>query len=171
MVGNRGRECLVIVDRARRICCPRGPGEVAICSAGAEELEVVDFIKTNLANDRPLDVRAGRTLRGVHKSDLAVTHIEKSMPAAHCSTGEQKALLIGLVLAHARSQADKPPILLLDEVAAHLDKNRRAALIEELLELNTQVFLTGTDANLFSAFEGRAQVFEVAEGELNPQLS
>jgi len=143
----------------------------ALYTAGAEELEVVEFIKTNLSKDRSLDARAGRTLRGVHKSDLAVTHIEKSMPAAHCSTGEQKALLIGLVLAHARSQADKPPILLLDEVAAHLDENRRAALIEELLELNTQVFLTGTDANLFSAFAGRAQVFAVAEGELTPQSS
>ena len=142
----------------------------ALYAAGAEELEVVEFIKTNLAQDRPLDARAGRTLRGVHKSDLAVTHIEKAMPAAHCSTGEQKALLIGLVLAHARSQSSsqsgKPPLLLLDEVAAHLDEHRRAALIEELLELNTQVFLTGTDAGLFEAFAGRAQVFEVVDGEL-----
>lgn len=141
----------------------------ALYAAGAEELEVVEYIKTNLAQDRALDARAGRTLRGVHKSDLMVTHIGKSMPAAHCSTGEQKALLIGLVLAHARSQSEKPPLLLLDEVAAHLDENRRAALIEELLELNTQVFLTGTDANLFSAFAGRAQVFEVADGKLAPQ--
>jgi DNA replication and repair protein RecF len=138
----------------------------ALYAAGAEELEVVEFIKTNLAQDRALDARAGRTLRGVHKSDLMVTHIEKSMAAAHCSTGEQKALLIGLVLAHARSQSERPPLLLLDEVAAHLDEHRRAALIEELLELGTQVFLTGTDANLFSAFAGRAQVFEVADGKL-----
>lgn len=141
----------------------------ALYAAGAEELEVVEYIKTNLAQDRSLDARAGRTLRGVHKSDLVVTHIGKSMPAAHCSTGEQKALLIGLVLAHARSQSDKPPLLLLDEVAAHLDEHRRAALIEELLELNTQVFLTGTDENLFSAFAGRAQVFEVADGKLSLQ--
>ena len=121
----------------------------ALYAAGAEEPEVAEYIKTNLANDRNLDARAGRTLRGVHKSDLQVTHIEKSMAAAHCSTGEQKALLIGLVLAHARSQSERPPLLLLDEVAAHLDEHRRAALIEELLELGTQVFLTGTDANLF----------------------
>ncbi|MCF6221212.1 MAG: DNA replication/repair protein RecF [Robiginitomaculum sp.] len=138
----------------------------ALYAAGAEELEVVDFIKTNLREDRALDARAGRTLRGVHKSDLVVTHIEKAMPAAHCSTGEQKALLIGLVLAHARSQFAKPPILLLDEVAAHLDETRRAALIEELLELDIQVFLTGTDADLFEAFAGRAQVFEVVDGKL-----
>jgi len=141
----------------------------ALYAAGAEELEVVEFIKTNLAQDRALDARAGRTLRGVHKSDLMVTHIEKSMAAAHCSTGEQKALLIGLVLAHARSQSERPPLLLLDEVAAHLDEHRRAALIEELLELGMQVFLTGTDANLFSAFAGRAQVFEVADGKLHLQ--
>ncbi len=143
----------------------------ALYAAGAEELEVVEFIKTNLRKDRALDARAGRTLRGVHKSDLVVTHIEKAMPAAHCSTGEQKALLIGLVLAHARSQSGKPPLLLLDEVAAHLDEHRRAALIEELLELNTQVFLTGTDAELFKAFAGRAQVFEVADGALTLQSS
>lgn len=143
----------------------------ALYAAGAEELEVTEYIKTNLAKDRALDARAGRTLRGVHKSDLLVTHTEKSMPAAHCSTGEQKALLIGLVLAHARSQSDRPPILLLDEVAAHLDEHRRAALIEELLELGTQVFLTGTDANLFSAFAGRAQMFEVARGKLALQTS
>ncbi len=138
----------------------------ALYAAGAEEPEVAEYIKTNLSKDRSLDARAGRTLRGVHKSDLLVTHIEKSMAAAHCSTGEQKALLIGLVLAHARSQTERPPILLLDEVAAHLDEFRRAALVEELLELGTQVFLTGTDANLFSAFDGRAQVFEVKDGKL-----
>ena len=138
----------------------------SLYAAGAKELEVVEFIKTNLAQDRARDARAGRTLRGVHKTDLTVTHAEKSMPAAHCSTGEQKALLIGLVLAHARSQTERPPLLLLDEVAAHLDENRRAALLEELLELNTQVFLTGTDENLFSVFAGRAQVFEVVDAKL-----
>jgi len=141
----------------------------ALYAAGAEELEVVEYIKTNLAKDRVLDARAGRTLRGIHKSDLLVTHIEKSMAADLCSTGEQKALLIGLVLAHARSQSGRPPLLLLDEVAAHLDEYRRAALIEELLELRTQVFMTGTDANLFSAFAGRAQVFEVVDGTLQLQ--
>ena len=126
--------------------------------------DVEAFIKEALAADRPLDQRAGRTLRGVHKSDLRVRHAEKDMPAEDCSTGEQKALLIGLTLAHARAQADKSPILLLDEVAAHLDINRRAALIEELIALGTQVFMTGTDASLFEAFAGRAQMFEVRDG-------
>lgn len=136
---------------------------------GADERDVYEFIKFTLNADRPLDKRAGRTLRGVHKTDLQTTHLEKQMPAADCSTGEQKALLIGLILAHARSQGEHKPILLLDEVAAHLDEYRRAALIEELLELDTQVFMTGTDDHLFSAFAGRAQIFKVVNGQLDLQ--
>ena len=142
--------------------------------AGAEEIDVIEFIKVALKKDRRIDRRAGRTLRGVHKTALVVTHEGKNMPAADCSTGEQKALLIGLILAHANSQkkqssTGQAPVLLLDEVAAHLDEHRRAALIEELLELDTQVFLTGTDLELFSAFKGRAQVFKVENGALIPQ--
>lgn len=142
----------------------------ALFESGADLSEVDEFIRTNLAADRRLDRRAGRTLRGVHKSDLIVTHNAKSMPAADCSTGEQKALLIGLSLAQARAlprcQAGRRPILLLDEVAAHLDVHRRAALIEELLDLKTQVFMTGTDASLFDAFAGRAQNFRVDDGQV-----
>lgn len=116
------------------------------------------------AETRRSDMRAGRTLRGIHRSDLKVTHASKNMPAQNCSTGEQKALLIGLMLAQAQAQAEKSPFLLLDEVAAHLDEARRAALIEELIALGTQVFMTGTDLSLFKAFEGRADVFEVSGG-------
>ncbi len=119
------------------------------------------------AETRRADMRAGRTLRGIHRTDLLVRHEEKDMPAENCSTGEQKALLIGLMLAQARAQSDKRPFLLLDEVAAHLDEHRRAALIEELLELGTQVFMTGTDASLFEAFAGRADVFQVTDGSVN----
>ena len=126
-------------------------------------------LRTMWAETRGVDIRAGRTLRGVHRSDLSVRHEAKDMPAENCSTGEQKALLIGLMLAQARAQAKKRPFLLLDEVAAHLDENRRAALIEELLELGTQVFMTGTDASLFEAFNGRADVFEVDNGTINPK--
>lgn len=126
--------------------------------------DVEAYIRETLASERSLDMRAGRTLRGVHKSDLRVRHCEKNMPAEDCSTGEQKALLIGLTLAHARAQSRQAPILLLDEVAAHLDIDRRAALIEELIALGTQVFMTGTDASLFEAFAGRAQMFEVRDG-------
>ncbi len=141
----------------------------ALYAAGAEEAEVRDWIKTELDKDRALDRRAGRTLRGVHKTDVLVTHKAKNTPAALCSTGEQKALLIGLVLAHARCDRDEPPVLLLDEVAAHLDTHRRAALADELLALKTQVFLTGTDAHLFTALAGRAQMFEVKDGGLHCQ--
>ena len=133
---------------------------------GLDEIDVCAHIKKALKDDRALDRRAGRTLRGVHKSDLLVTHLAKQMPASACSTGEQKALLIGLIIAHARAQTQRRPILLLDEVAAHLDEVRRAALAEELLDLKTQVFLTGTDKDLFSAFNGRAQMFHVAETTL-----
>ncbi len=142
-----------------------GEGE-ALYLSGLPAEQVEHSIKAFLSSGRNTDMRAGRTLRGVHKSDLRVTHAAKNMPAEDCSTGEQKALLIGLFLAHARAQADKQPLLLLDEVAAHLDITRRAALIEELIALDTQVFMTGTDASLFEAFAGRAQIFEVAGGQI-----
>lgn len=128
--------------------------------------DVQDYIHTQLEADRPRDRQAGRTLGGVHRSDLLVRHAAKDMPSALCSTGEQKALLIGLVLAHARAQSAKQPLLLLDEVAAHLDDVRRAAMIEELLDLGTQAFLTGTDASLFEAFSGRAQSFHVEDAQV-----
>ena len=133
---------------------------------GADAETVAANILVRLASDRRQDMRAGRTLRGVHKSDFIVHHAPKNMPAHACSTGEQKALLIGLILAQARAQADHKPILLLDEVAAHLDELRRAAMIEELLGLGTQAFLTGTDEELFEAFAGRAQSFQVEDGTL-----
>ncbi len=137
-----------------------------------ESVDDIDYaLREDLRNGRRLAQRAGRTLIGPHRSDLCVTHIDKSMPASECSTGEQKALLIGLMLAQARAQKDRKPILLLDEVAAHLDKRRRAALIEELLSLKTQVFMTGTDAALFEAFSGRAQVFEVCDGAIKNEVS
>jgi len=128
--------------------------------------DVEDHIRMDLAYNRAIDQRAGRTLRGIHRSDLKVSHAAKDMPAEDCSTGEQKALLIGLILAHARAQSALKPILLLDEVAAHLDIDRRAALIEELIALGTQLFMTGTDASLFEAFDKRAQIFEVQDGTL-----
>ena len=128
--------------------------------------EITEFIAQSLQEARGLDMRAGRTLNGVHKSDFLVTHLEKNMPASACSTGEQKALLISLILAHARAQAARAPILLLDEVAAHLDHHRRAALMAHLTELGTQLFMTGTDENLFEAFNDRAERFSVAAGKL-----
>ncbi|CDZ57881.1 DNA replication/repair protein RecF [Neorhizobium galegae] len=120
-----------------------------------------------LRNGRNRDAAAGRTLDGPHRSDLLVRHREKDMEAERCSTGEQKALLIGLVLAHARLTADMTgyaPILLLDEIAAHLDEGRRAALFDLVHGLGGQSFMTGTDRSMFSALADRAQFFTVAHG-------
>ena len=135
---------------------------------GGEDLpSVTDRYRSLLSEARPTDMRAGRTLQGPHRTEVHVTHKVKAMPAALCSTGEQKALLIGLILAQARVLSDKSPILLLDEVAAHLDSVRRAALAEELLDLKLQVFMTGTDQTLFSDFDSHAQILEVTEGQLS----
>lgn len=134
---------------------------------GLNAESVAQHYGAQLAQDRQLDMRAGRTLIGPHRTEIHVTHKAKAMPAALCSTGEQKALLIGLILAQARALGDKSPILLLDEVAAHLDSVRRTALAEELLDLNLQVFMTGTDQSLFSDFGDKAQVLRVTEGQLS----
>ncbi len=134
---------------------------------GQDLATVTNAYRHKLAEDRSGDMRAGRTLQGPHRTEVHVTHKVKAMPAALCSTGEQKALLIGLILAQARAVADKSPILLLDEVAAHLDSVRRAALAEELLDLELQVFMTGTDQSLFSDFGDRAQTLHVTDGRLS----
>lgn len=118
---------------------------------------------------RTLDRAAGRTTSGPHRVDLDVIHAQKSMPAALGSTGEQKALLIGLILAHARlvrRRTGITPFLLLDEIAAHLDPDRRRALFAALDGLETQCFLTGTDPVLFEALGERAQRVAVRDGRL-----
>lgn len=120
---------------------------------------------------RGLDRAAGRTISGPHRVDLEVTYAQKGMPAALGSTGEQKALLIGLILAHARLvklRTAITPFLLLDEIAAHLDPDRRRALFSALDGLGTQCFLTGTDRLLFEALGPRAQTITVREGRLYP---
>ncbi len=120
-----------------------------------------------LAEARYRDAAAGRTLTGPHRSDLLIRHREKDMPAAHCSTGEQKALLVGLVLAHAgltRRISGFPPVMLLDEIAAHLDAGRRAALFDLIDDLGGQAFMTGTDAAMFAALGDRAAHFTVDAG-------
>jgi DNA replication and repair protein RecF len=118
---------------------------------------------------RQHDAAAGRATEGPHRQDLAVTHRAKQMPAAQSSTGEQKALLLGLVLAHAELVAERrgePPILLLDEVAAHLDPSRRAALFARL-EGRGQVWMTATEAALFDGI-GDASRFHVEPGRVTP---
>ena len=136
--------------------------------------EVEDFFAAHLATCRYRDREAGRALYGPHRTDLVVVHRAKGRPARLCSTGEQKALLIGLVLANARALAARratsttpsPLVLLLDEIAAHLDEDRRAALFDILDHLGFQVFMTGTDRSLFSAWGERAQFVTVNDGRI-----
>ncbi len=132
-------------------------------------VEVEDRYRAVLKDNRARDAAAHRTLDGPHLSDLAVTHAEKQIAAADASTGEQKALLIGLVLAHAGLLAEMSglaPVLLLDEVVAHLDPARRSALYAELDALGAQAWMTGADAAVFAEIEGKAEVFEVLPGEV-----
>jgi DNA replication and repair protein RecF len=130
-------------------------------------VQAEDEYRRILGDSRGLDRAAGRTLRGPHRSDLQVVHGPKQMEAALCSTGEQKALLIGLILAQARAVREgvgTAPILLLDEVAAHLDRTRRRGLIEALDGLGAQSWMTGTDAQLFEDVLERGAVFHVEDG-------
>jgi DNA replication and repair protein RecF len=134
-------------------------------------VEVEDRYRAVLKDNRPRDAAAGRTLDGPHLTDLSVIYARKNIPAADASTGEQKALLIGLVLAHAGLLADMTgatPVLLLDEVVAHLDPGRRAALHGELERLGAQAWMTGADRALFDEVAGRAQMFEVTPGRVQP---
>jgi DNA replication and repair protein RecF len=145
-----------------------GPLEAG--ALGGESLETLaETARRALRDGRGVDARAGRTLFGPHRSDLIVRHGPKQMPAALCSTGEQKALLLGLILAQARALAADPSggaaLILIDEAAAHLDADRRAALYDALLALAGQAWLTGTDEGLFEAFGARAQRFEVRDGQ------
>ncbi len=121
-----------------------------------------------LAENRRRDMAAGRTLIGPHRADLTAVYAAKNTPADQCSTGEQKALLISLILANARALAadlGKAPVLLLDEVAAHLDTNRRAALYDEICAMGAQAIMTGTEAELFAALGARAQTLHVGDDD------
>lgn len=136
---------------------------------GPEEGEIdVQALATAFADGRHRDIAAGRTLVGPHRSDLEAIYLAKGLRARDCSTGEQKALLLSLVLANARAlSADfgAAPLLLLDEVAAHLDADRRAALYDEITALGAQAWMTGTGPELFEALGSRAQRFEVRDGD------
>jgi DNA replication and repair protein RecF len=136
-------------------------------------LAVEEHYRAILRETRPRDAAAGRTLDGPHLTDLQVTYAPKSMPAKDASTGEQKALLIGLVLAHAGLVSDMigiVPLLLLDEVVAHLDPNRRAALFDELAMLGAQVWMTGADPAAFAAIAQRADIFDVESGRITRRI-
>lgn len=146
-----------------------GPAEKA-AEDRRNTLEIGAAISEGLARSRDRDAAAGRSLFGPHRTELEVVHRERGRPAAECSTGEQKALILNLVLAQAarlsRAKSDPNPILLLDEVAAHLDPSRRAALFDEITALGLQAWLTGTEAALFQGLEGRALGVRVEAGRL-----
>jgi len=134
--------------------------------------EIEERYRSVLRDNRARDAAAGRTLDGPHLTDLKVIYAPKGVAAADASTGEQKALLIGLVLAHARLILDMTghaPILLLDEVVAHLDPVRRGALHGELRQLGAQVWMTGADPALFVEIEPDAAIVEVSSGQLHPK--
>ena len=165
---------IIAQRRAREPDSPFPWAGIAIEGALEAELavrpavDVEDQYLRTLANARERDRAAGRTLDGPHRSDLVVTHGPKEMPARLCSTGEQKALLLGLVLAHAELVAARQdgvaPILLLDEITAHLDETRRAAMFAEILRLKAQAWMTGTDRTAFAGLTGQARFFAAHDG-------
>jgi DNA replication and repair protein RecF len=147
------------------------PGEwETLARQGVADEEIEARLSRALAAARPRDAAAGRALTGPHRGDLLVGYVQKGRPAAESSTGEQKALILNLILAQAsrlsRAESQPNPILLLDEVAAHLDSSRRAALFDEIEALGLQAFLTGTDSTLFATLKGRAQGFSIDAGRL-----
>tara|TARA_R110000824_G_scaffold118960_14_gene272067 strand:+ start:184928 stop:186118 length:1191 start_codon:yes stop_codon:yes gene_type:complete len=141
-------------------------GELEVALHQIAAVDVEEGFRKKLGNTRGRDAGAGRTLEGPHRIDLLVRHVSKDREARACSTGEQKALLIGLMLANARllAGAGRPPLLLLDEIAAHLDEERRHALFDEILGLRLQAFMTGTEPALFDGMGARAQTFHIAQG-------
>jgi DNA replication and repair protein RecF len=146
-------------------------GEIDALVATRPAVDAEDRYRAILRDGRPRDRAAGRTLVGPQATDLLVRHGPKDIPAGMASTGEQKALLIGLVLAHARlvgHMSGIAPFVLLDEVAAHLDPRRRAGLFEALEALGGQVWMTGADPSLFAELAGRADLLQVAPGRIEP---
>lgn len=137
-----------------------------ICAEGKPSEQTYDALKTSFEEGRMRDMAAARTLSGPHRVDLQAIYAAKGVEAKSCSTGEQKALLVSLILANARALSEDfgaPPILLLDEVAAHLDADRRAALYDELHALGAQAWMTGTGPELFEALGDRAMMCHVSE--------
>ncbi|HJT43175.1 MAG TPA: DNA replication/repair protein RecF [Rhizomicrobium sp.] len=161
------------VEKLSRALAERGGAFPAASLDLTDEIHLssADVLRTAFAAGRLRDAEAGRTLTGPHTTDLHVRHTAKRADARDCSTGEQKALLISIMLADARelarSREGLAPILLLDEIAAHLDAERRAALFEEVHALCAQAWMTGTDLSLFDS--AKADVFDVRDGVFHPQ--
>ncbi len=168
-------EAGVVIAAARRSTVMRlnqalaersGAFPAATLALTGDDFDAVDALRDALARSRIRDAESGRTHAGPHLADLATRHTQKRADARDCSTGEQKALLISIMLGFARELARArdglAPLLLLDEIAAHLDAIRRAALFEEIADLSAQAWMTGTDLSLFEG--ARAQIFEVRDG-------
>jgi DNA replication and repair protein RecF len=140
---------------------------------GDDETIAEGRLRERLRSGRARDAEAGRTSAGPHLTDLIVRHTQKRMDARDCSTGEQKALLISIILADAwelsRARDGMSPVLLLDEIAAHLDARRREALFEEILALGAQAWMTGTDLSLFEPLFRRAEIFMVSDSRFTRQ--
>jgi DNA replication and repair protein RecF len=144
-------------------------GEIDDWVATMPAIDAEDRLRAGLGAGRLRDAESGTTSYGPHRSDLAVRHLDLDLPAAEGSTGQQKALLVSIALAHARLVAllrGSAPLLLLDEIAAHLDAERRIALFDEVLALGVQSWMTGTDAELFAPLVGRAQLLRVSDGAI-----
>jgi DNA replication and repair protein RecF len=138
-------------------------------AARAAAIDVEHMFKKMLYESRAVDAQAGRTLGGVHRAEFRVTHVQKNMEAALCSTGEQKALLLAIVLAEARASSlwhGHVPILLFDEVAAHLDPQKRAELYKEIQALNAQVWMSGVSRDLFEEMHDNTMFFRVEHGQV-----
>jgi DNA replication and repair protein RecF len=172
---NEMAEAGLLVARARQAAVERlntalamrvGAFPAAALTLAEEVYADQDALRDALAKSRIRDAESGRTLAGPHLTDLLARHVQKRADARDCSTGEQKALLIAIMLAFARelttARDGLAPLLLLDEVAAHLDATRRAALFEEIADLKAQAWMTGTDLSLFE--NAWAQIFEVRDG-------
>ncbi len=154
-------ERLSAAQHGAKTAFPRADLEIEHVAAQSEEDLALSF-----AESRIRDMEAGRSLTGPHRADLKAVYAAKDMEARLCSTGEQKALLVSLILANARALAEDfgaAPILLLDEVAAHLDADRRAALYDEICALKAQAWMSGTGSELFDTIRGRAAMYEVSE--------
>jgi DNA replication and repair protein RecF len=161
------------LDRLAQAAEPDGVFPAADLSLICETSVDPADLSAQLARGRRADMAAGRSLTGPHRADLGAVWAARAMPAAQCSTGEQKALLISILLAHARAltaATGLPPILLLDEVAAHLDVTRRGALYDALCRLGGQAFLTGTEPDLFTQLGDRAQRFTLSDGPQGTEL-
>ncbi|MCC1493062.1 DNA replication/repair protein RecF [Cognatishimia sp. F0-27] len=166
IVANRAEalERLLLAQAAAETAFPAA--DLALSTPDGPAPETAEALEHALKDGRATDLRAGRTLVGPHRTDLQGRFAAKGILASDCSTGEQKALLISLILANARALRDTigtPPLVLLDEVAAHLDASRRAALYDEICALGAQAWMTGTGPELFAELGARAQQFIVTE--------